>query len=60
MADKLMYCTSPVMIHYITPSADLKQWLKRLNTHNELTNRKSRKLLSKPVKDVIIKLWGLA
>ena len=54
-ADKFMYCTSPMMIHKITPSVDFDYWMKRLDTQlNESTNQNS---IKNP--KVIIKLWGL-
>ena len=44
LADKLMYCTSPIMIHKITSSVDYNWWLNRLETQLiELTNPKSIK-----------------
>ena len=54
-------CTSPLMIHKITPSEDYNQWLKHLDTqHNEPTKQNSitvPKLLGQRTR--IIKLWGL-
>ena len=47
MADKLMYCTSPMLINIITSYVDYNLWLKRLDTHlnvNEPTNQNSKKV----------------
>ena len=41
LADKLMYCTSPIMIHKITPSVDYNWLLKRLDTQLHETTNKS-------------------
>ena len=38
-------CTSPMMIHKITPSLDYNWWFKHLDTQlNESTNQNSRKV----------------
>ena len=37
MADKLMYCTSPMMIHKINPSVDQNNGWNDYTEHNETT-----------------------
>ena len=47
------WCTSPMMIHKITPSVDYKEWFKSLDTQlNEPANQNTIKVskVAKPTK----------